>query len=100
MHHLQSTRTLMVHLFDELINVMPTGVYLTEVEGKNDAISMTGYSESNTFVSMIMKNIEINDWLHDPILSEIKREDKHQSADNEFKLTSLLAPQFQLWIIR
>ncbi|MBI2785785.1 MAG: PilN domain-containing protein [Legionella longbeachae] len=98
--HLQSTRTLMVHLFDELINVMPSGVYLTNVVGKNDIISITGYTESNTYVSMLMKNIENNSWLHDAVLSEIKRGDKQQAADNEFKLTFILQPQFQTGIIR
>ncbi|KTD67117.1 Tfp pilus assembly protein PilN [Legionella steelei] len=105
--HLQSTRTLMVHLFDELINIMPSGVYLTQVEGKNDVITVLGYTESNTFVSMLMRNIENNDWLHDPRLTEIKREEnnkdkdkeKQQSTENEFKLTFLLAPQFQIGII-
>ncbi|MBN9226929.1 MULTISPECIES: PilN domain-containing protein [Legionella] len=105
--HLQSTRTLMVHLFDDLINIMPSGVYLTQVEGKNDVITVLGYTESNTFVSMLMRNIENNDWLHDPRLTEIKREEnnkdkdkeKQQSTENEFKLTFLLAPQFQIGII-
>lgn len=105
--HLQSTRTLMVHLFDDLINIMPSGVYLTQVEGKNDVITVLGYTESNTFVSMLMRNIENNDWLHDPRLTEIKRDEnnkdkdkeKQQSTENEFKLTFLLAPQFQIGII-
>lgn len=98
--HLQSTRTLMVHLFDELINVMPAGVYLTQVQGKNDIISITGYTESNTYVSILMRNIELDDWLHNPVLSEIKKEAKKQPADNEFKLTFILDPLFQKGIIR
>ncbi len=103
--HLQSTRTLMVHLFDELINVIPSGIYLAQIDGKNDVISISGHTESNTFVSMLMRNIENNDWLHNPILTEIKKDDddkdqnKQQSADNEFKLTFVLAPQFQIGII-
>ncbi|EHL31526.1 PilN domain-containing protein [Legionella drancourtii] len=32
--NLQSTRTLMVHLLDELIKVTPSGVYLSKIEGK------------------------------------------------------------------
>ncbi|PWY57456.1 pilus assembly protein PilN [Legionella qingyii] len=100
--HLQSTRTLMVHLFDELIHVIPAGIYFTQIEGKRDVISVTGYAESNTFVSILMKNIENNEWIHDPVLSEIKREDTDkekaikESAENEFKLTFVLAPQFQI----
>lgn len=96
--HLQSTRTLMVHLFDELINVVPSGIYLTQVERKNNTISVTGYTESNTFVSILMKNIENNNWLHDPHLSEIKKEEKQQAADNGFKLTFTLEPQPQVGV--
>ncbi|HHF7365044.1 TPA: PilN domain-containing protein [Legionella bozemanae] len=102
--HLQSTRTLMVHLFDELINIIPSGIYLTQVEGKNDVITVSGYTESNAFVSILMRNIENNDWLHNPLLSEIKKEEdekkKQHTANNEFKLTFVLAPQFQIGIIR
>lgn len=102
--HLQSTRTLMVHLFDELINITPSGIYLTQVEGKNDVITVSGYTESNAFVSILMRNIENNDWLHNPLLSEIKKEEdekkKQHTANNEFKLTFVLAPQFQIGIIR
>ncbi|MGM9452194.1 PilN domain-containing protein [Legionella bozemanae] len=102
--HLQSTRTLIVHLFDELINITPSGIYLTQVEGKNDVITVSGYTESNAFVSILMRNIENNDWLHNPLLSEIKKEEdekkKQHTANNEFKLTFVLAPQFQIGIIR
>lgn len=93
--NLQSTRTLMVHLFDELIQVAPSGIYLTKIEGKNNTITISGYSESNTYVSQLMKNIENNDWIHNPVLSQIKKMDEKQQtqiADNEFKLMFTLAP--------
>lgn len=47
-----------------------------------------------------MKNIENNEWIHSPVLSEIKKEDRQEPANNEFKLNFVLAPQFQLGIIR
>lgn len=97
--NLQATRTMMVHLFDELVKVMPTGVFLTKIEGKNTVVTVLGYSESNTYVSQIMKNIEHNDWIHNPALSEIKRmDDKKQAADNVFKLTFVLEPEHQLGV--
>jgi type IV pilus assembly protein PilN len=95
-HHLQSARILMVHLFSELIQVIPSGIYLTQLEGKQNKISVIGYAKSNVYISMLMKNIENNEWLHDPILHEIKREGKQQSAG--FKLTFLLAPQVEMGV--
>ena len=93
--NLQSTRTLMVHLFDELLKVLPPGVYVTKLERQNDIVSLWGYSESNTNVSILMRNIENNDWIQNPLLTEIKKNDeKKQPADNEFKLNFILKPKY------
>lgn len=94
--NLQSTRTLMVHLFDELIKVMPSGVYVTKLERQNDIVSLWGYSESNTNVSFLMRNIEANEWIQIPNLAEIKKmEEKKQPADSEFKLSFVLKSKYQ-----
>lgn len=93
--NLQSTRTLMVHLFDELIKVIPAGVYVTKLERQNDVVSLWGYSESNTNISILMRNIESNAWIQTPVLTEIKKmEEKKQPADNEFKLSFVLKPKY------
>jgi type IV pilus assembly protein PilN len=88
---LQSTRTLMVHLFDELIKVLPAGVYLTQLEKRNEVVTLWGYSESNTNISILMRNIENSAWIQNPVLTEIKKmEDEKQPANNEFKLSVVL----------
>lgn len=93
--NLQSTRTLMVHLFDELIKVMPQGVYVTKLERQNDVVSVWGYAESNTNISLLMRSIENNAWIQSPVLTEIKKMDeKKQAADNEFKLSFVLKPKY------
>lgn len=92
--NLQSTRTLMVHLFDELIKVMPAGIYVTKLERQNDIVSLYGYSESNTNISILMRSIEDNNWIQNPVLTEIKKmDDKKQPANNEFKLSFVLKPK-------
>ena len=94
--NLQSTRTLMVHLFDELIKVVPAGVYVSKLERKNDIVTLWGYSESNTNVSNLMRNIERNDWIQNPALTEIKKmDDEKQPANNEFQLNFILKPKYQ-----
>ena len=93
--NLQSTRTLMVHLFDELIKVMPPGIYVTKLERKNDIVILWGYSESNTNISILMRNIENNEWIQNPALTEIKKMDEEkQPANNEFKLNFILKPKY------
>jgi type IV pilus assembly protein PilN len=94
--NLQSTRTMMVHLFDELIKIMPEGVYIYKVERKNDIITVSGYSDSNTKISILMRSIESNDWLQSPILTQIQSLDEtRQSAPNEFTLSFLLKAKNQ-----
>jgi type IV pilus assembly protein PilN len=93
--NLQSTRTLMVHLFDELIKVAPSGIYVTQLERTNDVVTLLGFSESNTNISILMRNIENNIWIQNPILMEIKKmDDKQQPANNEFKLSFVLKPKY------
>ncbi|MCL9684435.1 PilN domain-containing protein [Legionella maioricensis] len=93
--NLQSTRTLMVHLFDELIKILPPGIYVTKLERKNDMVTLWGYSESNTNISILMRNIESNAWIQNPSLTEIKKmDDEKQPANNEFKLSFILKPKY------
>lgn len=93
--NLQSTRTLMVHLFDELIKIAPPGIYITKMERKNDQVTLWGYTESNTNISILMLNIENNVWIQMPVLTEIKKMDeKKQPANNEFKLSFILKPKY------
>lgn len=93
--NLQSTRTLMVHLFDELIKVTPPGIYITKLKREHDVVTLWGYSESNTSISTLMRNIEANAWIQNPVLTEIKKNDeKKQAPDNEFKLSFVLKPKY------
>ena len=81
--NLQATRSLTVRLFDELIKIMPDGVYLTNVERAGDKITLLGYAESNTNISQLMRNIENNRWIQDPELTEIKK--SKDTLDKRFK---------------
>jgi type IV pilus assembly protein PilN len=97
-HELQATRTSTVHLFDELIKVLPDGVYLTDVKRTENKVILQGYTESNSNISILMRNIQNNPWLHAPKLTEIKKSkeistdvDAIDSAnDNEFNLSVML----------
>jgi type IV pilus assembly protein PilN len=92
--NLQSTRTLMVHLFDELIKVVPSGLYVYKLERKDDLVTLWGYSEANTNISILMRNIESDAWLQLPALTQIKKiEDSAKAANNDFSLSFLLKPK-------
>lgn len=95
-HSLLTTRTLAIHLFDELITVLPEGIYLTNIKRTADRINIQGYSESNSHVSILMRNIQQNTWIHAPVLMTIKKtEGKTDTSSNEFHLGFILESKYQ-----
>lgn len=91
---LQARRTLTVHLFDELIKITPDGIYLTQVKREGDKVTVQGYSESNTNVSILMRNIEKSFWIQEPLLTEIKKNKEAETVVNqEFILSFILKPK-------
>ncbi|WP_133129777.1 PilN domain-containing protein [Legionella yabuuchiae] len=95
---LQATRILTVRMFDELVNVLPKGVYLTQIEREGDKVTLFGYAESNTNISELMRSIEANQWIQSPELTEIKKaKDSPDNVDNTFKLSFILGPKQTVW---
>ena len=70
---LQSDRTIPVHLFDELVRLMPEGVFLQTLSQKDMNVAMSGYAQSNERVAELYQNLaDRSDWLHKPQLVESK----------------------------
>ncbi|MGH8654331.1 MAG: PilN domain-containing protein [Gammaproteobacteria bacterium] len=55
---LQTSRPVIVHLFDELVGALPEGVYLTEIAQQGVAVTLKGVARSNARVSSFMRNLE------------------------------------------
>lgn len=81
---LQRNRPEIVRLFDELVRVMPDGVYLTSLQQKSTSLRMTGIAQSNARVSALMRNIDQSEWLTKPQLDVIQSEKKE--GDRKFTL--------------
>jgi type IV pilus assembly protein PilN len=73
---LQSSRPIIVHIFDELVTSLPEGVYLKEVAQNANVIVLKGVAESNARVSSFMRNIEKSEWLTEPKLEIIQSSDE------------------------
>jgi type IV pilus assembly protein PilN len=69
---LQRSRPEVVHLFDELVNTLPEGVYFTEVKQSSSRIEIHGAAQSSTRVSALMRNIDTSEWLRDPALEIVE----------------------------
>jgi type IV pilus assembly protein PilN len=68
---LQWHRPVIVHIFDEMVHVMPDGVYLTTLERSGDTFKMTGIAESANQISNLMRNLDASPWFKNPMLSNV-----------------------------
>jgi type IV pilus assembly protein PilN len=75
---LQSSRSVMVHLFDSLVRTIPEGVRLNTIKQNGDQLTLEGSAESNARVSEYMRKLETSDWMSNPVLQivEAKGADK------------------------
>ena len=69
---LQTSRPIIVHIFDELVDSLPDGVYLKQIIQKGAKIEIRGVAQSNARVSNYMRNVEKSDWLKNPSLDIIQ----------------------------
>ncbi|MDR4517823.1 MAG: PilN domain-containing protein [Nitrosomonas sp.] len=83
---LQGNRSEVVHLLDQLVRLLPDGVYLKSIKQEGRRINLTGYAQSNAWVSTLMRNLESSSWFESPSLIEIKAVSVNNSRQNEFNL--------------
>jgi type IV pilus assembly protein PilN len=69
---LQRSRPEIVHVFDEVVRVLPEGVYLTYLKQSGSRFELRGVAQSSTRVSSFMRNIEASEWLADPTLRVVE----------------------------
>jgi type IV pilus assembly protein PilN len=61
--NLQSTRSDVVHLMDQMLRILPDGVYLKSLKQTGNKINLVGYAQSNARVSTLMRAIDDSPWL-------------------------------------
>ena len=87
---LQSSRTQMVHMFDELVRTLPDGVRLTSLKQSAETLEIEGMAQSNARVSAYMRNIEKGGWIRKPDLKIVEVTTPDKSARYRFSLTANL----------
>ena len=92
--NLQSTRSDVVHLLDQMLRILPDGVYLKTLKQVGNKISLVGYAQSNARISTLMRAIEDSPWLDSPSLVEIHAVSAGGTRVSEFSLNfNLTKPQ-------
>ncbi len=84
---LQGTRPLIVHIFDELVNKLPDGVFFSRVERKGDKILITGTAESNNRVSTLMRDLNNSDWLKNSVLTKVQANPSFGEQGTDFDIS-------------
>lgn len=84
---LQSDRSRVVHVMDQLLRILPESVYIKTIKQTGDSINLVGYAQSNARVSTLMRAIEDSAWLEAPALVEIHATTANGARVSEFTLT-------------
>ena len=53
--NLQITRSDVVHLLDQMLRILPDGVYIKTLKQTGNKINMVGYAQTNARVSTLMR---------------------------------------------
>jgi type IV pilus assembly protein PilN len=83
---LQANRADAVHILDQMLRLLPDGVYLKEIRQAGDRIEVWGYAQSHARVSTLMNAFDQSRWLEGSALVEIKAVTVDKARANEFNL--------------
>lgn len=82
---LQGNRPVIVRNFDELVRVLPDGLYYRSLARRGDRIVIDGLAEVNNDVSSLMRNLNDSIWFGEPSLTRVQ-------ASNQMRDFNLSVP--------
>jgi type IV pilus assembly protein PilN len=80
---LQTSRPVVVRLFDEIVTALPDGVSITEISQSNTEWTFKGIAESNARVSNFMRNIAASPAFKEPRLDIIETKGGETKGGNK-----------------
>ncbi|MGL4614160.1 MAG: PilN domain-containing protein [Shewanella sp.] len=84
--NLQQSRNLPTHVLDELVRIVPPGIYLSSLEKKGSLLLIEGRSESNNNVANMMRKVKASEWLTDPNMQSIVTQNDDLRQLQQFSL--------------
>ncbi len=82
---LQASRPFIVRVFEDITKTIPDGLFLLSMNRKENKLTLEGVSNSNSRISIFMRNLEQLKWLSNTILQEIKTQDVQVLGNDEIK---------------
>ena len=83
---LQRNRPEIVHLFDEVVRIIPEGVHLSSLKQQGKLLTIEGVAQSNARVSAFMRGVDKSGWLTQPTLDIIESDKKSTTKDRTFRI--------------
>lgn len=91
---LQTNRAQAVYLLDQLVRLLPDGVYLKGVKQTGAEVNVQGYAQSNARVATLIRNLEASPYLESSDLVETKAATVNGLRVSEFAVkVKLTQPQ-------
>jgi type IV pilus assembly protein PilN len=90
--NLQGNRPVIVNMFDELVRIVPDGVFFATVSTTGDRISITGTAESNNRVASLMRNIDRSVWFTAPNITQVTANKGFGPRANNFAMSMVISP--------
>lgn len=91
--NLQSTRSDVVHLMDQMLRILPDGVYLKTLKQTGNKINLVGFAQTNARVSTLMRAIDDSPWLDSATLVIITSSKVGTGRISEFTMNFNLTKQ-------
>ena len=83
---LQQQRPEIVHRFDDLVKLIPEGVYLTSIKENGKKLELHGVAQSSTRVSTFMRNIDGSNYFASPELQVVESAPQSPTGGSSFVL--------------
>jgi len=87
---LQRSRNVGTQVLNEIANVVPNGIYLTELKKQDNTLELKGKSESNNHLANMIREIERSDLFVDAVLESITSIDADSKLLSDFKMRVLI----------
>ena len=89
---LQGNRARIVEIYDQFVRATPSGVYFIQMTRKGDNISLVGYAESNSRISVLMRQLDATQAFKEPNLTKVLADDNLGEQGSKFELQVRVAP--------
>jgi type IV pilus assembly protein PilN len=83
---LQRSRNVGTEVLNEIANVVPNGIYLTNLKKQNNTLELLGKSESNNHLANMIREIERSDLFTNAVLESITSSDAKSKLLSDFKM--------------